>query len=454
LIFTAHKELFATYSKRGDVANVTHLNMEDQGFHFRENFLSISKDIILDGNVIGAVYLKSDLTPLYSRMKGYLLILGAVMAFSALVSYIFASTFRKNILAPILNLAETMKDVSSNKNYSTRMEKTSKDELGSLIQGFNEMLEQIELRDKELEKHRDHLEDEVASRTQELVETNKNLEVAVHDQMEAKRAAEHANKAKSDFLANMSHELRTPLNHIIGFTELVVDKNFGELNEAQEEYLNDVLDSSRHLLSLINDILDLSKVEAGKTTFEPSLINLKLLLENSLTMVKEKAMKHGIQLFVEIKKTPDLMAADERKMKQVIYNLLANSVKFTPDGGQVQVVADMADDETVNSQLKNNGFAEIGSDSINENGWVLISVKDTGIGLAPVDINRIFSPFEQVESSKSRKYQGTGLGLSLVKKMVELHGGRIWAESDGVDKGTTVSFAIPMNLNVDENTAS
>ncbi|UCF91745.1 MAG: PAS domain S-box protein, partial [Desulfobacterales bacterium] len=148
----------------------------------------------------------------------------------------------------------------------------------------------------------------------------------------AKEKAEVASQAKSEFLANMSHELRTPLNHIIGFTELVVDQNFGDLNATQEEYLRDALQSSKHLLSLINDILDLSKVEAGKLELEPSDLNLKLLLENSLVMVKEKALKHRIKLSLEVKDIPETITADERKLKQILYNLLSNAVKFTPDG--------------------------------------------------------------------------------------------------------------------------
>jgi signal transduction histidine kinase len=147
-------------------------------------------------------------------------------------------------------------------------------------------------------------------------------------------AADKANNAKSEFLANMSHELRTPLNHIIGFTEIVLEKNFGELNEMQDEYLNDVHHSSRHLLSLINDILDLSKVEAGKIELEPSNCNLKMVLENSLVMIKEKAMKHRIRLTMDMDGVPETIKADERKLKQIIYNILSNAVKFTPDGGE------------------------------------------------------------------------------------------------------------------------
>lgn len=448
-IITPEKGLFAIYSKVKKIEKISIPVIKEEGHRFRGNFLTLWRDIIFDENKIGFVYIKADLKPFYRQIKNYLLIMGAVMIFSAFLSFFLATKFRKNISAPILSLAESMKNVSNNKNYSIRLRSTSKDELGSLITGYNEMLEQIETRDKELEKHRHNLESEVETRTQELLETNRNLEQAIKEMKIAKGTAELANKAKSDFLANMSHELRTPLNHIIGFTELIVDKNFGDLNKTQEEYLNDVLNSSHHLLSLINDILDLSKVEAGKTELQASNIKLQDLLENSLTMVKEKAMRHGLQIGVNINGTPDFIKADERKLKQIIYNLLSNSVKFTSDGGQIQVFAQMANSDVIQSQIEGNGLSPLCSESVNNNRhWVLISVKDTGIGLKTEELNRIFNPFDQVENSRSRKYQGTGLGLALVKNMVELHGGRIWAESEGLGKGTTFSFVIPTNIDI------
>jgi signal transduction histidine kinase len=447
LIFTTKNELFATYATAGKIESSSTPATEEEGHHFKGNLLTLWRHIVFDGYKIGTVYIKSDLKPFYRQIKHFLLIMGAIMIFSACLSYLLATKFRKNISTPILSLAESMKNVSNNKNYSIRLRNTTRDELGSLIDGFNNMLEQIEIRDKELEKHRHHLEDEVAKRTQELVETNANLEQAINEMVVAKRSAELANKAKSDFLANMSHELRTPLNHIIGFTELVVDKNFGDLNKKQEEYLNDVLDSSSHLLSLINDILDLSKVEAGKIELEPSRINLKNLLENSLTMVKEKAIKHGLQMELDINGIPDVITVDERKMKQIIYNLLSNSVKFTSDGGQIQVTAQMTNNDALHSRLEASGFSPLSSESVDNNKeWVLLSVKDTGIGIKPEELSRIFNPFEQVENSINKKCQGTGLGLSLIKNMVELHGGRIWAESEGLGKGARFSFVVPPNI--------
>ena len=269
----------------------------------------------------------------------------------------------------------------------------------------------------------------------------------------AKKAADSANLSKSEFLANMSHELRTPLNHIIGFTELVVDKNFGDLNETQEEYLTDALHGSKHLLSLINDILDLSKVEAGKLELQPTDVDIKVLLENSLIMVKEKAMKHGIKLFTDTDGVPAIVNADERKLKQIIYNLLSNAVKFTPDGGEIRLTANRVrgSESRVGAERQSRFIGDpvlvqptTGNAQDATGEYIEISVRDTGIGLKKEDLERIFSPFEQVENSASRKFQGTGLGLSLTKSLVELHDGRIWVESEGEGKGSRFNFVIPV----------
>ncbi|MDZ7582125.1 MAG: ATP-binding protein [Deltaproteobacteria bacterium] len=258
-----------------------------------------------------------------------------------------------------------------------------------------------------------------------------------HALMISRHAAEQASRTKSEFLANMSHELRTPLNHIIGFTELVLSSDFGKLSAEQEEFLKDVLGSGHHLLSLINDVLDLAKVEAGKMELEIAPVRIRELLENSLVMVKEKALKHQLQLKVDVHGLPEEVLVDERKLKQVIYNLLSNAVKFTPQGGQVRLEARIQAGSELDGcpvTVAGNGHGQ----------WLSVWVADTGIGLAPEDLARVFSPFEQVEGSASRKYQGTGLGLSLTRQMVALHGGAIWAESAGTGQGSTFRFAIPL----------
>ena len=234
------------------------------------------------------------------------------------------------------------------------------------------------------------------------------------------RQIEAANRHKSEFLANMSHELRTPLNAIIGFSEVLQERLFGELNEKQAEYTDDILTSGRHLLSLINEILDLSKVEAGRMELELATFDLPLAIDNARTFVRERATKHGINLDVTVDERLGDFVGDERKIKQILLNLLSNAVKFTPEGGRIGINARQAD------------------------GSVEISVSDTGIGIATEDQARIFEEFRQVGSDYAHKSEGTGLGLTLAKKFVELHGGRIWLESE-VGKGSTFTFTLPIH---------
>jgi len=230
---------------------------------------------------------------------------------------------------------------------------------------------------------------------------------------------EVANKHKSDFLANMSHELRTPLNAIIGFSEVLSEKMFGELNEKQADYMKDIHESGKHLLSLINDILDLSKIEAGRMDLEISSFDLPSALSNAMTLVRERAQRHGIKLGLEVDKRLGEFQADERKFKQIVLNLLSNAVKFTHDGGRVDVSAKSFD------------------------GKIEIAVRDTGIGIAPEDQKTVFEEFKQVGRDYTRKAEGTGLGLALTKRFVELHGGEIRLES-APGKGSTFTFTLPV----------
>ncbi len=242
--------------------------------------------------------------------------------------------------------------------------------------------------------------------------------VRLFNEIEQKsRELEVANRHKSEFLANMSHELRTPLNAIIGFSEVMLQGIFGTLNDKQREYQEDVLSSGKHLLLLINDILDLSKIEAGRMELEVSTFSLANALDSGLTIVRERAARHGITLHAVLPAGLPPLEADERKVKQILFNLLSNAVKFTPDGGRVEVRARA------------------------ENGDVRVDVQDTGIGIAPEDHARVFEEFQQVGRERSR--EGTGLGLTLSKRFVELQGGRIWLES-APGKGSTFSFTLPL----------
>jgi signal transduction histidine kinase len=234
----------------------------------------------------------------------------------------------------------------------------------------------------------------------------------LYDQLEA------ANRHKSEFLANMSHELRTPLNAVIGFSDVLLEGTFGELNDKQTQYVNIVLGSGRHLLSLINDILDLSKIEAGRTDLELTTFDLEMAVDNTVTLVRDRAARHSLDLEVDVQPGLAPVVADERKFKQILLNLLSNAVKFTPDGGRISVRATRID-----------GSAEI-------------AVSDTGIGIAPADQEAIFEEFRQVGSDVVRKREGTGLGLTLTRKFVELHGGTVRVASE-LGKGSTFTFTIP-----------
>jgi protein-histidine pros-kinase len=257
------------------------------------------------------------------------------------------------------------------------------------------------------------------------LETEEGLFVssAIRDATDRKRfeqTLQEANRLKSEFLANMSHELRTPLNGIIGFSEFLIDEKPGKVNVKQREYLGDILNSGRHLLQLINDVLDLSKVEAGKMELFPETFELSKAVDEVCSVVSSLAKKKNIDVRREIAGTVDSVTLDRQKFIQVLYNLLSNAVKFTDDGGEVQIRADL------------NGAAEL-----------QMQVHDTGIGIKPADFGKLFVEFQQLDSSAARRYQGTGLGLALTKKIVEFQRGSIRVESEQ-GKGSTFTIVLPL----------
>jgi signal transduction histidine kinase len=288
--------------------------------------------------------------------------------------------------------------------YDERIELRRRDELGGLADELNGMAASLQA--------------SVLSLEQRVEERTRELATALAERDEKSHLLEIASRHKSEFLANMSHELRTPLNAIIGFSQVLRQRLFGPINEKQEEYLDDILSSGHHLLSLINDVLDLSKVEAGQVELEVASFSLREALESGVVMVREPATKHGVQLSLELAPGVDLVTGDERRLRQVIFNLLSNAVKFTPEDGSVIVATSRVDGE------------------------VRVSVTDTGPGIAPEDRERIFEEFQQTDVGVQQS-EGTGLGLALSKRLVELHGGRIWVESEA-GHGSRFVFTLPI----------
>lgn len=429
-------------------------NSLGSGFSWRDgqqDYIASARSLFLGGRFLAdpwKIIISQPQEPLLFSIRQYqtyFLLIGFLMM---LISLLLGQLSIRKSLRPLGQLLTHTRAVA-NEDFSGTLAIKGSPEFQELLEAFSDMSKKIEQK--------------AAARTLELKRANEELSREVRQRIqaedflkEAKEAAERANLTKSEFLANMSHELRTPLNHIIGFTELVVDKNFGDLTAAQEESLQDVLGSSRHLLSLINDVLDLSKVEAGKMTLQEKEIPLRDLLEGSLVMIQEKASRHSIQISMDFGGFPEAIHADERKLKQILYNLLANAVKFTPDGGSIILSAQFISSHEGRWFCREGRPVALPPDAVSplpDGNLILISVQDTGIGIEPGDLTRIFKPFEQGERSRSRHFQGTGLGLSLSKKMVELHGGKIWAESAGEGRGSKFIFIVPQNRETQASSA-
>jgi signal transduction histidine kinase len=299
------------------------------------------------------------------------------------------------------------------------------------------------LADEEIRKAYDLLKEEMQSRSQREIELRK-----------AKDTAERASRAKSEFLANMSHELRTPLNHILGFTELIADKRLGDLNRTQEEYLHDALRSGRHLLSLIDDVLDMARIEAGTMTLNLAPLNVPELVSRVLAAVGDKAKARGLEIESEVGPIPATLIADETKMRQILMNLLSNSMKFTPRGGTIRMGFKTISVQVRAGMRKGDPAGAAVIQRILDPGEVCaegsvpfleVTVSDSGEGVRPEDLDRIFEPFEQGGRSPGTRRSGVGLGLSLSRELVELHGGKIWAESEGEGKGCLLRFILPLS---------
>jgi signal transduction histidine kinase/CheY-like chemotaxis protein len=416
-IYTKDGRPFAVFV-RGESRRDLPRRPEPESAHVEDRHLVLFHRVMLDGESIGTVYLKRDMGDEYARLLQYGGIVLGVLLASSLAALLLSSKLQRVISDPILRLAEMAGRVSTERDYALRAAKLGDDEIGILVDSFNEMMGQIQARTLALRAAEVALQGHVADLCDEIASRQRVQEELVA----AKQAAEESSRAKSAFLANMSHELRTPLNAIIGYSEMLREdaQDAGEHRGMQD--LARITSAGKHLLTLINDVLDLSKVEAGKIELVWEEAQASQILEDAVGALAPLADKNGNKLVVNCH--PDLpgMYVDVVKFRQSLYNLLSNACKFTQNG-------------TVSVEVAPVNVA--GAD------WIEWRIGDTGIGIAPDHVQKLFRPFSQLDASTTRKYGGTGLGLAISQRFCELMGGAITVASEP-GKGSTFTIRLPI----------
>jgi signal transduction histidine kinase/ActR/RegA family two-component response regulator len=423
-LYGPNGKMFARYFRAEQtLPEVQRTCSQKKSYRFEGQYLEVCHDVTLNGDRVGTLFLQSDMRQWSMRAQRYAKICFVFALMSALLAFLVSSKLQKLISEPIMHLEDTMRMVSANKNYEVRAVKSYSDEIGSLIDGFNAMLSDIQQRDAALRGANEQLQ----SRTQELEEEISQRKQAEEELLKAKHVAEEASRAKSTFLANMSHELRTPLNAIIGYSEMLEEEARDSANADNVQDLQKIQSAGKHLLSLINDVLDLSKIEAGKMTLHLETFEVRAMIEEIIATLQPAIEKNKNMLRVCIAEQVGMMRADITKVRQIMFNLLSNACKFT-EHGSICVDVDRR--------------SEYGRD------WLRFEVADTGIGIGAKQKENLFKEFAQADTSISRKYGGTGLGLAISYRFVQLMKGRIAVQSEP-DQGATFTVDLPALVRIE-----
>jgi signal transduction histidine kinase/CheY-like chemotaxis protein len=423
VLYTPDGKMFAHYFRQKVPAPLLPERLDEKGSRITDNYIEVFSDVTLRGERVGTLFLQSDMQRWNTRASQYAGILGTFLVIAGLVAWVVSSKLQVLVSGPILDLEQTMHEVSMEKNYDIRAAKSGGDEIGRLIDGFNTMLAEIQHRDKALQRANDDLN----GRSQELVQQIIRRKRIQEELLKAKHAAEDANRAKSAFLANMSHELRTPLNAIIGYSEMLEEetRDSGRIEDVRD--LQKIQSAGKHLLSLINDVLDFSKIEAGKMALHLETFDVQPMIEQIVTTLQTAAKKNSNRIVYHAAKNIGSMHADVTKVRQILLNLGSNACKFTTNGTV-----------TLNVERRK---ADGGD-------WIVVRVNDTGIGMTEEQQRNLFQDFEQADTSIARKYGGTGLGLAISGRFAQMMRGRIRVESKH-GEGSTFIVELPATVAAD-----